>query len=153
VTTARPIFRRQRTQVADAIEYRAGWDIAQRGTRGCNAFREKTWQAHIRSQNPHAAGLAARSLTTHAVGASVYGTACDADGRWGARLLALNRRGVRNCRRRCNDDPRRRHHGPRQAGLRFLDVSIATCRSVLQLAPRNPPSKFTLQPGVLYTGV
>ena len=47
VTTTRPIFCRQRMQVAHAIEYRAGWDIAQRGTRGCGAFREKTWQAHF----------------------------------------------------------------------------------------------------------
>jgi hypothetical protein len=27
----------------------AGWHIAQRGTRGWDAFREKTWQARIRT--------------------------------------------------------------------------------------------------------
>ena len=63
-------------------------------------------------------------------------------------MFALHRRGVRDCRHCGDDDLRRRLHGPRQAGCRCLDVSIATCRSVLQLAPRNPPSKFTLQPGV-----
>ncbi len=82
----------------------------------------------------------------------MYWAACDADGRSGARLFALHRRGVCDCRRCGDDDLRRRLHGPRQAGRRCLDVSVATCRSVLRLAPRNPPSKFTLQPGVLCRG-
>jgi hypothetical protein len=81
---------------------------------------------------------------------SVYGTACDADGRWGARLLALYRRGVRDCRRCGDDDLRRRHHGPRRADGRCLDVSVATSRSMLQLVSTGR-LKFTLQPGVLYS--
>ena len=65
MTTTRPIFSRQRTQVAHAIGYRAGWDVAQRGTRSCDAFRGKTWQAHIRTQTHHAAS--STESTTHAV--------------------------------------------------------------------------------------
>ena len=32
------------------IGYGAGWDTAERGARGCGAFREKTLQAPIRTQ-------------------------------------------------------------------------------------------------------
>jgi hypothetical protein len=65
-TTPRPIFSCQRTQVADAIGYCAGWDIAQRGTRGWDAFRGKTWQARIRAPTHMRLGSSAES-TTHAV--------------------------------------------------------------------------------------
>ena len=74
-------------------------------------------------------------------------TALDIDGRLGARLLAVYRRGVRACRRCGDDDLRRRHHGPRQADLRALgclDVSVATSCSVLQLNPRNRRSSCSL---------
>ena len=48
-------------------------------------------------------------------------------------MLALNRRGVRDCCRCIDDDLRRRHHGRRQADGRCLDVSVTTSRSMLQL--------------------
>jgi hypothetical protein len=51
-------------QVACPIGYRAGWDIAQRGTRGCHAF--DTAAAH--SHTKRTCGWASRAeLTTHAV--------------------------------------------------------------------------------------
>jgi hypothetical protein len=67
-------------------------------------------------------------------------------------LFALHRRSVRDCRRCGDDDLRRRRHGPRQAGRRCLDVSVATCRPCRKLLHGNPPSSFTLQPGVLCGG-
>ena len=77
-------------------------------------------------------GWASRAeLTTHAVVPALV-EACTTqhatDGRWGSRLLALNRRGVCDCRRCGDDNLRSRHHGRRQAGGSCLDVSVATCR-------------------------
>ena len=48
-------------QAAHAIGHRAGWDTAQRVTRGCDAFRGQAWQAHIRTQTRHT------ETTAHAV--------------------------------------------------------------------------------------
>ena len=76
---------------------------------------------------------------------SVYGTACDADGRRGTILFALHRRGVRDCCRCIDDDLRRRHHGRRQAGRRCLDVSVATSRSIVAMVEVHTAAWRTLQ--------
>jgi hypothetical protein len=61
--------------------------------------------------------------------------------------LALHRRGVRDCRRCGDDDLRRRHHGPRQADRRCLDVSGAASCAVLQLCSTES-LKRTMQPSI-----
>jgi hypothetical protein len=152
VTTVRPIFRRQRTQVAHAIGYRAGWDIAHRGDRGCDAFDMASAHSHAKRTCGWASSAEFDDTCRCASSVEACGTACDADGRRGARLFALHRRGVRDCRRCGDEDLRRRHHGRRRADGRCLDVSVATSRSMLRLVSTGW-LKFTLQPGVLYTDV
>ncbi len=67
-------------------------------------------------------------------------------------MFALHRRGVRDCRHCCDDDLRRRLHGPRQAGRRCLDVSGAASCAVLQLCSTES-SKLTMQPSILGTTI